>query len=78
MRGPSLVELVGDDNCATSTLLLYEYLPNSVYGQHINARRVCMYDHHILARAKSNRVRLPNPARGQLNRGNEYPVPVRA
>ena len=42
---------------------------------------VCMYGHHILYRVWINRVSkvVANPARGQLNRQNEYsPVPVRA
>ena len=38
----------------------------------------CMYGHHI--KQEKDRGTVANPARGQLNRENEYyfPVPVRA
>ena len=42
---------------------------------------VCMYvwSSHIIAEYGSTGYKVANPARGQLNRENEYsPVPVRA
>ena len=44
-------------------------------------RNVCMYGHHIYIKQEKDQpsIKVVNPARGQLNRENEYsPVPVRA
>ena len=38
---------------------------------------VCMYGHHIYSKGKVQPGKVANPARGQLNRENEFfPVPV--
>ena len=55
--------------------LVYIFLPLLVF-------HVCMYGHHILYSKKQDMDqpgKVANPARGQMNRENEYsPLPVRA
>ena len=67
----SLVELTGDDNSATSTVAVAfnirmspkKYVWSSHIGEYID---------------QSGDVSVVNPARGQLNRENDFfPVPVR-
>ena len=48
MRGPSLVELTGDDNSATSTVAVIRTSPKEY-----------VWPSHVFSRVSINRVRLP-------------------
>ena len=50
----------------------------SDFSSHTVCMYVCMYSHYI-KQSMDQPGKIANPARGQLNRENEYsPVPVRA
>ena len=60
-------------------LLLYYISAVYTHSSRPMNTTVCMYGHHIYSKSRDQPGKVANPARGQLNRENEYfPVRVRA